>query len=546
MTADERLDVLAKGLRDLADRLAAPVPPPDPDPEPDPEPEPEPEPEPPVPDPDTTTVTGRHEFEELHVHEGKTLAVLPGAVLIRLDVPAADPAHADGGLVVHGHLRADDAFFRSANPSGTRGHLMVHGTAELVRCAVADMGRTRIEPFGETNKIARYALHFHEVAHDRPSRVEGCEVYHTAPGFRHGVVVHGPNRGLAVRGNHVHHTGGTGVYCEDGTEEALVEGNVVEDVLGTGGDHTANPARPDQRDLWSGDLGYNGSGIYCRGPLNRVRNNTVRRCPIGYLYYQFQGPTRLEPVREFAGNVAEDCYNGAEFWSLGGNAWEQWDQPRPVRSVLAGFTARRCVVGVFSYEQTDVTYTGFLLEDCQTGVKQNDYYQARFELRDSTFVRCGFDPSTVTVGGLLVEGCTFDGPGAGVTLATLWFNGDPRQIPPRRVVLRNCRFVNGAAVYVGETGSGNRSYLTEDELVVEAADGAYRVYRDTQDAGAVLPQTAYHPGNPDFPALLGCPEAGLTNAEALARHGVCRAGAVTPADAVRVPWVVGGRVARVG
>jgi hypothetical protein len=53
----------------------------------------------------------------------------------------------------------------------------------------------------------------------------------------------------------------------------------------------------------------------------------------------------------------------------------------------------------------------------------------------------------------------------------------------------------------------------------------------------VMPQTR---ANADgSPALLACPEAGLTNAQALARYGISIGGAVAPASAAARPGVVG-------
>lgn len=530
MTADEVLERFRRGLLAFAAELEVPVVPPPPPP-------------PPPADPDVTTLgPGLVEYDGLHVHAGKTLVLLPGIELVRRDVPVADPDHTDGGIVVHGTLVAvrrpgePPIVIRSANPAdpAARGHMMFHqgSVVRMDGVEVVDMGRSRVGPFGADNPKGRYAVHFHEAEDATGSYVRNCVVRDTVPGFRHGVVIHGPCRGLVVEGNHVRHKGGTGIYLEDGREEARVVGNLVEDILGSGGDHTRTPDRADARGEWEQDGGFNGSGIYCRGPLGRVVGNTVRRCPVGYTYYQRSGPTRREPIAECRDNTAEDCHDGFVPWAIGGHGDAGEAAAGP--SVFERFTIRRCRRGVFPYEQTLATWRGFRLEDAPVG--SHDYTQTDLLIEDGVFVRSDLSLQSMTVGRTRVVRCHFDG--CSVVAGALWYNGPrPDWIAPRETRLVDCtgpvllRFRDGLAP---PRQGGFLNLIQTDRVYVESGGVVRQAFASYQDPDAICPASDE--------SARGCPEAGLTNREALARHGVCRAGAVTPPGAVAVPWVRGGKV----
>lgn len=500
---------------------------------------------PPTADPDTTIITGTYEYEELHVHEGKTTVNKAPAELIRENVPISDPNHGDGGTVVHGTLIAErnesepPIIYRSANPSGIRGHIMIHGTASIKNVDIIDMGRTRIEYLSPTNPIARYPLHFHLIEHANPSLVENCRIYNTIQGYRHGLVIHGPNKGLIARGNTIHHVSGSGIYLEDGNEQCIVENNTIYDIRGSTGDYTGTPERGDTRQATPGDGGYTGNGIYCRGPLSIVRNNVVRRCPIGYLLFFFWSPTRGIPLVEFSGNVAEDCHDGLQTWYVGGHS-AQYDPEPTAPSVIRNFTARRCVRGFFPYDCRSLVVEDCTFEDCRDfGFDPGDYQQTNMVIRNCVFKNCVASPSTMNTApdhtGIF-EGCIFDGPKAGLLIQTPYFNNTALSVRPRKTIVRDCQFINGATIRYNNLLGGNRNYTVSDGLEVDG----HKVYWSNQDETSILPQTIEEPQG--FFQVVGCPVANLTNRQSLDQYGICRANAITPNNAVAVPWIVGGKL----
>jgi hypothetical protein len=72
------------------------------------------------------------------------------------------------------------------------------------------------------------------------------------------------------------------------------------------------------------------------------------------------------------------------------------------------------------------------------------------------------------------------------------------------------------------------------------AGDSFEVFFHEQKAGQILPQTKPPPGDPRAgEELYGCPEAGLTNAQAKAKHNVCWSGHIAPASATTHARVVG-------
>lgn len=522
----------------LAARVAAleTAPPADPPPPPDPDPDPPPVDPPPVVVGET--IDSLVEFEELHVHHGNTLTLLPGAELVRHDVPPVDPSHADGGLVVHGHLRAvrtpgqAPIVIRSANPSGHRGHVMIHGTAEIDGVEFRDLGRTTISQLSATNPIGRYALHFHLAGDNgRTSRVENCLIHDTvAPSiWRHGLVIHGTN-GLLVRGNTIRNKGGTGIFTEDGTErDNVIEGNEVEYIRNYNGinSHSTVSPRPVERPLYKNDFGFEGAGYWFRGPLNIVRSNVARFCAIGYEFYQDGSPSQFEPVQEFADNLAEDCHDGFQPWFTG------TDSNHTHAAAIVGprqyydrFTARRCKRGVFGYYTGRCTWRDFVIEGGSTGITMGDYRMWELEIvrpRISGCTWAGLAVGTYINNGLLIDDGEFNNA-VDINIGTLWHNGDGRYLPPRRTTIRNCQLNGTTHIRMLHGHDGRPNYVQLDQTFVEGYQRVpgdnFRLYYMQQAPTFIVPQSSADG------RTVGCPVAGLTNEQALAQHGVCVAGEI--------------------
>lgn len=482
-----------------------------------------------------------------------TLILQDGAEIVIKDIPSTDPDKLEVGVIVQngGVLRylgdttippdstnlIRAAKIRSANPTGNRGHLMVHmgGMLDIGGLAIVDLGRTTLAVFDDVaNHIGRYACHLHMLG-NTTSRIEGCAIYDTVPASQHryGVTIHGTNNAI-VKNNIIVNKAGAGIFTEDGTEQGnVIEGNVAEDVQGDTGnwDSATPPTRPDNRGVFMESGAFAGYGFAFRGPKNIVRNNVARRCKVGFIYYQMWSPTRNDPIAEFSGNLSDQCFNGLETWFIGGMGF---DFTQTQRSTFTGFTARNLLnYGVFSYDQHLVTYDNFTLEGCS--IYQADYMQNGFILQNSTFTgNASFIASTVTVGELLIDNCDFNG--GNIVCPTLWSSGSGSGIPPRRVRVKNCLLANGSKLQLGETlVGGSRNWIQLDEVLVEdfqrVLGDSFRAYANEQDAGFILPQSSG--------SNVGSPDAGLTNQQNWGTYGIAWAGAVTPGDATTRVEVVG-------
>lgn len=479
-------------------------------------------------------------FEQIHVHAGETLTILPGTELVRQDVPPAEPEHADGGIVVHGTLIAvrlpnePPIVIRSANPSGHRGHFMAHAgsTVQLRGVEFRDFGRSRLEPFSTTNPASRYCLHWHEAGDCTGSYAEDCEVHDTVPGYRHGIVAHGV-QGLVIRNNRVHHKAGAGIYCEDGTEACLIEDNLCEWIESSDPNPAHDPPRPDERTGL--DKGYEGSGIWLRGPLNTVRNNVAKHCSIGYMLW-FSHRT-LQPIVEFADNEAHDCIDGLQPWDVG-----RWDSDvTDVESFVTRFKAVNCTKrGVYHYDCSALVYDSLNIQGCPTGWYAGDYMHRKGRFLNPTISGCGIGISPSVRAGdttITIEGGTLSGNGTDIRVTSLYKSGGGQFVSPRTLMVRGVNLQSPQKLVMVDVQSGNQNWIASDRVFVEDWLGTpsddFRVYYQQQAADAICPANDPLNGN------VGCPVAGLTNAEAWAQHGVAYAGEVAPVDAVTRAGILG-------
>src|SRR5262249_23630203 len=119
---------------------------------------------------------------------------------------------------------------RSANPAGTRGHLLatVRANVDIEYVLLQDLGRTTIQPLDSatfdasgnvthigTNQIGRYSLHMHHLTGPTTPQSNGYQFTLIgnaidSGGFKWGIVVHASHYGL-IQQNVVYHAGGAAV-----------------------------------------------------------------------------------------------------------------------------------------------------------------------------------------------------------------------------------------------------------------------------------------------------------------------------------------------
>jgi hypothetical protein len=130
------------------------------------------------------------------------------------------------------------------------------------------------------------------------------------------------------------------------------------------------------------------------------------------------------------------------------------------------------------------------------------------------------------------------------TLAASAGDGSDLPDPIKKGVVRDCVRPDGspALVRLTTTWAGENSVVPVLRNVFEAH--GQRLYFDAQAPTAVCPDEATPPLSTYKEQgffVCACPTAGRTNQQALAEHGVCFSGALTPPSATARPWLTGGK-----
>lgn len=485
---------------------------------------------------------------------------------------------------------------RSANPAGTRGHLLATSRADVTLQYVAfnDMGRTTYaQPLDSydpgppvhigTNQIGRYPVHMHHLAGPYPVTgqyqftIKGV-VVNGAPKW--GIAIHDSHFGL-IQDNVVYNSNGAAIVSEDGSEtQNLFDHNFAVRGLGTGGREAG---------------GREGTGFWFRGADNIVTNNVAANfmadqydSAYGFKYFleylgsvrrpKFAGADTTQdaqvdtingnavPIRKFDHNeVYGATESGLTFW------WIGTDFQTPIAtadSLITNFVVWHVYNrAIYHYQAYRLTVDGLVVRGsaaelagdgvcCQSGVDFGDYY-------GNTITYRNFDIQNRLVGitgSILADGSTTTldtgylnnqvGLGFGI-MRTINYNAEI--LKPRSWILRNLRVVQnlgGNSMFptglikldpYNKDDGYSYNLIALDRMDVAAWQGDvsqnFRVYYADQAPTAVMPQTI---ANTDGTRkLIGAPTAGLTNAQTWATYGIAIAGAVAPCTTTR-PDVVGG------
>jgi hypothetical protein len=184
----------------------------------------------------------------------------------------------------------------SANPAGTRGHILMTGQAnvDIEYVQIRDMGRSLItSPVDQatrdasgnivsyaTNQIGRYPLHMHHLDGPAQPQADGYEftlIGNAIDGGdapnpqKWGIDIHASSNGL-IQNNIVYNTSGAGFSTEDGSESYNVFNHnfaVRTDGLGDTSYARISAGTPVV------DFGHAGDGFWFQGPNNIVTNNVA-------------------------------------------------------------------------------------------------------------------------------------------------------------------------------------------------------------------------------------------------------------------------------
>lgn len=197
----------------------------------------------------------------------------------------------DGGLEFLPHVGnlTRNVVIRSANPGGTRGHVIFIARPDVdIRYALfKDLGRTRAGVLDNTvvasdgtvrhvgtNQIGRYSLHFHHAFGPRQPQANGHQftiIGNAIDGAsKWGITVHNSHYGL-IQNNVVYDSRGAGIVTEDGTESF----NVFEHNFSVRSEGSGEFAPSSGYGGATPDPGGEGAGFWMRGPNNFVRNNVA-------------------------------------------------------------------------------------------------------------------------------------------------------------------------------------------------------------------------------------------------------------------------------
>jgi hypothetical protein len=476
---------------------------------------------------------------------------------------------------------------RSENPSGTRGHVIFTGHADvdiryvlfsdLGRTTSASLNNTTFDSSGRptkigTNQIGRYALHMHHLMGPSTPPATGYQYMLIGNAIERGtkwaLAIHNTHYGL-VRENVMYDMQGAVLMTEDGSEsENVIERNFAMRTHGTGGRQGG---------------GRQGTGFYFRGPNNYVRLNVAANISsdgpdsaYGFLYFleylgnikvpKFPGAdtsvsgqyTQVDanamPVKEFSDNeVYGATESGLTYWWIGayGACCPRANVPvSTFRDLVIWHVYNK---GIFHYPSSNITFDGLTIRGqnpgqsacCSVGWAGSDYMGQQIVIRraDISGVRIGVHFSTANLGPAphqLVEDSQIAASVAGVSMPGLWHNSSQSDgIKPRRVELRNVRF-SGPGTQIRMDFSPAEHKVQLDELVVTQHNGVagdnFQVFYPEQAPTFVVPQTKYNTNGTS--SIVGAPVAGLTNAQTWAQYGIAIAGGVAPCSTTR-PGIVG-------
>ncbi len=518
--------------------------------------------------------------------------------------------------------------FQSANPTGTRAHCMFfyRANTDCRYTLQQDMGRTTINFLDSsvvtgstlthlgTNQKGRYAWHHHHViglvggliydaAVDPPEfkpgdpanlygangasfRLIGCSSYNVTTSLnfgasynRWGITVHGSSYGL-IRDNVVYRVGGSGIATEDGSEwQNVFDNNFVlevsgyDDFVNAGTNVSQGVGRADDRGYNDPplDLGFEGAGLWYRGPDNYVRNNVMAACRIGTSYVVsplnfINGSTKQRPAfqgadpnidgvtisPQFRPIIQYDINESYGGWTNQGmTIWDLGQQGASNANLSqANSTLKNNVVwhvyskGYYNYVVRNVTFDGWIVRGHKpsllaglgipTGFFSGDYAAIDFSFINCNVQGCavGIDVNAVSIADyvstMMISNSYFSNY-VDIQTTPGYSSGGCSVVRPRIVKLINTihvkppgipngLYVSGKPVAIFRNpfsnGPDGANYLVQDDMFVYNYQGnvsdSFRVYYVNQGVNYVVMNLTLRGGAGQL-LVLGTLELGATN-----------------------------------
>jgi hypothetical protein len=418
---------------------------------------------------------------------------------------------------------------RSANPLGTRGHVMFMHRAdvEVRNVLFQELGRTTVQPLSpESNPIGRYACHLHRLYGPRESGrkyqfvIEGCVVSGSP---KAGFVIHDSHFGL-VQNNVAVQCQGACFVTEDGNET----GNVIAHNIGIGsvGSGEAPGDRKGEKDFF-----HEGSTMWFGSAFNTIQGNVA-------VNGSRTGITAWEAVRTEVTRARFPLFAGAD----PKNPEESSTVPqRPIE--WSDNEIYASVNGMFINGERFAAGPTAIWNIQQKGASAN--YGSRLGVSLTGF--------TILNGGAKSWGIEIQGVDSEIIATEVQgFRMGMRLIPKESARISECTLSNQSNIVIMHDASDKLERLSlidrcvfsggaadielkgegviKDEILVTSYNGKpgddFQLYYLSQAPSYIVPH--------DMPGkLYGAPAAGLTNREAWDRFGVAVAGAVSPTGARR-------------
>lgn len=469
-------------------------------------------------------------------------------IALALDNDRPRATYADGsaaaGLTAHVGNLTRNVIFRSENPSGTRGHIILEGAgvgrADFRYTRFEGLGRTTGEALNDTafdgsgnatqvgtNQRGRYPLHFHHLqgtSHYRYT-VIGCSFDPGTDGDHHRkwpIAVHETHYGL-LDSNLCWNWEGAGIALEDGTEiENVIQNNAVIYVASA-------PSSSGRAD--SSFPGREGDGYWAQTGRNRYTGNVAVNCGLtGFTFFNDGGQNNYGTggYLQFDGNETYGGRNGMTNWYMNGADTGAADPNAPV-TFLDNHTVWNCWEFGYGlgYPTINVTWRGWLCLN-GTGRQGNAWEPGDYLHKGCSVENCRFEGYYIGVfvpdkqdGTFLVKGCTLKcyhnlynetpaGPGGGGGFAMV----------PRATTVQNCTFANSGSAIGGEPTddvwmrfygqpSGNNAMISDSLTVIDyngVSAANFHCYFAAQ-APSFVPPASDNIGQGN----VASPEAGKTN-----------------------------------
>jgi hypothetical protein len=391
-------------------------------------------------------------------------------------------------------------------------------------------------------------------------------------GSKWAIGIHNSHYGL-IQDNVAYDTRGAAFMTEDCSESYnLIESNIALRTTGQGDRGSTT--------------GLAGVGFFFRGPNNYVRNNVVAGAQstdpdtaYGYKYFQqfcsangeaaattripkFPGADTMDdsqvnltditslPILQFDNNeVYGATESGLSYWWVG----TYFLSPRPnvptstFRNLKVWHVSNK---GVFAYESSNITIDGLVIRGAIQGVYAADYLTDNLliENADIQSVREGVAPSVFGGRGpQTIRNSRISASDTGIVMVTPWTSGaKAERIPARATFIENVTFLGPTAISMAYSTSPTRNMVIPDAVRVTDFNGAagdsFSLFYTQQAPGFVVPQTVSNgiapPSSDAGSAVLGSPQAGLTNAQTMAKYGIAIGGAIATCTDTR-PGITG-------